>query len=210
MSQGFAHAHTHACGLRMCYHTTRAIRLTRCLYPLSRNGHGRWPFSTALPVYRAPTQQHQQCIGHWRWPSNAALAVHGAPTQLHEQCTGHCCWSSNASLAVYRAPTQQHQQCTGHWRWPSNASLAVHGAPTQQHQQCTGHWRWPSNASLAVHGVHAGTVDPSIAQQWTELARRVFERSGRAMIAYLDNYAIPFAAFMAHFLRVSEGARVPL
>ena len=45
-------------------------------------------------------------------------------------------------------------------------------------------------------------MDQSSAFAWTELARKVFEHAGRAMIAYLDNSAIPFAAFMPHFLRV--------
>lgn len=49
----------------------------------------------------------------------------------------------------------------------------------------------------------AGALDPSASQEWIELGRKVFEHASRAMIAYLDNYAIPFAAFMPHFLRVS-------
>jgi len=41
--------------------------------------------------------------------------------------------------------------------------------------------------------------------KWTDLACRIFEQVGRAVIGYLDNYAIPFARFMPAFLQVGWG-----
>uniref|UniRef100_A0A7S3VSI4 Importin N-terminal domain-containing protein n=1 Tax=Dunaliella tertiolecta TaxID=3047 RepID=A0A7S3VSI4_DUNTE len=59
--------------------------------------------------------------------------------------------------------------------------------------------------------VHTGALDPAATRAWTELARKVFEHAGRAMIAYLDNYAIPFAGFVAPFLTLFvNGALISL